>query len=212
MGKRIKFSPLKARALIIMLPTIGLAGIIFSQSVLIYIFRFEYFELILFNFDLPFDQLISMLFYRFLLFYTPSLIIYRLVKDNLLLNSNIQELRDCYSELEDSWDYLNDADYLDKGLQVLVYGDHLICYRTFDIVYLPECSKIIASMTTSVSVRNPRRAKLIHFFASYLDGSESELRTNEFRSFAGINQKARKDALFDYIRENFYYIELETFD
>lgn len=212
MGKRIKFSPLKARALIIMLPTIGLAGIIFSQSVLIYIFRFEYFELILFNFDLPFDQLISMLFYRFLLFYTPSLIIYRLVKDNLLLNSNIQELRDCYSELEDSWDYLNDADYLDKGLQVLVYGDHLICYRTFDIVYLPECSKIIASMTTSVSVRNPRRAKLIHFFASYLDGSESELRTNELRSFAGINQKARKDALFDYIRENFDYIELETYD
>jgi len=195
-----------------MLPTIGLAGIIFSQSVLIYIFRFEYFELILFNFDLPFDQLISMLFYRFLLFYTPSLIIYRLVKDNLLLNSNIQELRDCYSELEDSWDYLNDADYLDKGLQVLVYGDHLICYRTFDIVYLPECSKIIASMTTSVSVRNPRRAKLIHFFASYLDGSESELRTNELRSFAGINQKARKDALFDYIRENFDYIELETYD
>jgi hypothetical protein len=211
-GKRFKFSPLKARALIIMLPTIGLAGIIFSQSVLIYIFRFEYFELILFNFDLPFDQLISMLFYRFLLFYTPSLIIYRLVKDNLLLNSNIQELRDCYSELEDSWDYLNDADYLDKGLQVLVYGDHLICYRTFDIVYLPECSKIIASMTTSVSVRNPRRAKLIHFFASYLDGSESELRTNELRSFAGINQKARKDALFDYIRENFDYIELETYD
>ena len=212
MGKRFKFSPLKARALIIMLPTIGLAGIIFSQSVLIYIFRFEYFELILFNFDLPFDQLISMLFYRFLLFYTPSLIIYRLVKDNLLLNSNIQELRDCYSELEDSWDYLNDADYLDKGLQVLVYGDHLICYRTFDIVYLPECSKIIASMTTSVSVRNPRRAKLFHFFASYLDGSESELRTNELRSFAGINQKARKDALFDYIRENFDYIELETYD
>lgn len=212
MGKRIKFSPLKARALIIMLPTIGLAGIIFSQSVLIYILRFEYFELILFNFDLPFNQLISILFYRFLLFYTPSLIIYRLVKDNLQFNSNIQELRDCYSELEDSWDYLNDADYLDKGLQVLVYGDHLICYRTFDIVYLPECSKIIASMTTSVSVRNPRRAKLIHFFASYLDGSESELRTNELRSFAGINQKARKDALFDYIRENFDYIELETFD
>ena len=26
------------------------------------------------------------------------------------------------------------------------------------------------------------------------------------------NQKARKDALFDYLRENFDYIELETFD
>ena len=211
MGKRIKFSPLKARALIIMLPTIGLAGIIFSQSVLIYIFRFEYFELILFNFDLPFDQLISMLFYRFLLFYTPSLIIYRLVKDNLLLNSNIQELRDCYSELEDSWDYLNDADYLDKGLQVLVYGDHLICYRTFDIAYLPECSKIDAFMKMH-RFRGHRKVRRVHFSAWYLDGSESELRTNEFRSFVGMNQSAHKDALFDYLRENFDYIELETFD
>lgn len=213
MGKRFKFSPLKARALIIMLPTIGLAGIIFSQSVLIYIFRFEYFELILFNFDLPFDQLISMLFYRFLLFYTPSLIIYRLVKDNLLLNSNIQELRDCYSELEDSWDYLNDADYLDKGLQVLVYGDHLICYRTFDIVYLPECSKIGAFMKASVfRLSRFREVRRVHFSAWYLDGSESELRTDELRKFIGMNQKAHKDALFDYIRENFDYIELETYD
>ena len=196
-----------------MLPTIELAGIIFSQSVLIYILRFEYFELILFNFDLPFNQLISILFYRFLLFYTPSLIIYRLVKDNLQFNSNLQELRDCYSELEDSWDYLNDADYLDKGLQVLVYGDHLICYRTFDIVYLPECSKIDAFMKVYVfRVSGGHELRRVHFSAWYLDGSESELRTNELRSFAGINQKARKDALFDYIRENFYYIELETYD
>ena len=194
-----------------MLPTIELAGIIFSQSVLIYILRFEYFELILFNFDLPFNQLISILFYRFLLFYTPSLIIYRLVKDNLQFNSNLQELRDCYSELEDSWDYLNDADYLDKGLQVLVYGDHLICYRTFDIAYLPECSKIDAFMKMH-SFSGHREVRRVHFSAWYLDGSESELRTNELRSFAGINQKARKDALFDYIRENFYYIELETYD
>lgn len=194
-----------------MLPTIELAGIIFSQSVLIYILRFEYFELILFNFDLPFNQLISILFYRFLLFYTPSLIIYRLVKDNLQFNSNLQELRDCYSELEDSWDYLNDADYLDKGLQVLVYGDHLICYRTFDIAYLPECSKIDAFMKMH-RFSGHREVRRVHFSAWYLDGSESELRTNELRSFAGINQKARKDALFDYIRENFYYIELETYD
>ena len=194
-----------------MLPTIELAGIIFSQSVLIYILRFEYFELILFNFDLPFNQLISILFYSFLLFYTPSLIIYRLVKDNLQFNSNLQELRDCYSELEDSWDYLNDADYLDKGLQVLVYGDHLICYRTFDIAYLPECSKIDAFMKMH-HFSGHREVRRVHFSAWYLDGSESELRTNELRSFAGINQKARKDALFDYIRENFYYIELETYD
>ena len=194
-----------------MLPTIELAGIIFSQSVLIYILRFEYFELILFNFDLPFNQLISILFYRFLLFYTPSLIIYRLVKDNLQFNSNLQELRDCYSELEDSWDYLNDADYLDKGLQVLVYGDHLICYRTFDIAYLPECSKIDAFMKMH-RFSGHREVRRVHFSAWYLDGSESELRTNELRSFAGINQKARKDALFDYIRENFDYIELETYD
>ena len=194
-----------------MLPTIELAGIIFSQSVLIYILRFEYFELILFNFDLPFNQLISILFYRFLLFYTPSLIIYRLVKDNLQFNSNLQELRDCYSELEDSWDYLNDADYLDKGLQVLVYGDHLICYRTFDIAYLPECSKIDAFMKMH-HFSGHREVRRVHFSAWYLDGSESELRTNELRSFAGINQKARKDALFDYIRETFYYIELETYD
>ena len=178
MGKRFKFSPLKARALIIMLPTIELAGIIFSQSVLIYILRFEYFELILFNFDLPFNQLISILFYRFLLFYTPSLIIYRLVKDNLQFNSNLQELRDCYSELEDSWDYLNDADYLDKGLQVLVYGDHLICYRTFDIAYLPECSKIDAFMKMH-RFSGHREVRRVHFSAWYLDGSESELRTNE---------------------------------
>jgi len=194
-----------------MLPTIELAGIIFSQSVLIYILRFEYFELILFNFDLPFNQLISILFYRFLLFYTPSLIIYRLLKDNLQFNSNLQELRDCYSELEDSWDYLNDADYLDKGLQVLVYGDHLICYRTFDIAYLPECSKIDAFMKM-YRLGSRYKVRRVHFSAWYLDGSESELRTNELRSFAGINQKARKDALFDYIRENFYYIELETYD
>lgn len=137
--------------------------------------------------------------------------IYRIIKNNLLLNSNIQELRDCYSELEDSWDYLNDADYLDKGLQVLVYGNHLICYRTFDIVYLPECSKIDAFMKM-YRLGSRHRVRRVHFSAWYLDGSESELRTNELRSFAGINQKARKDALFDYLRENFDYIELETFD
>ena len=208
MGKRIKFSPLRARILMMIGPVISAIFFgLYSCSFIYYTLK----EGLSFWLDMIRDNFMFILFFIWI---HMSLVksIYRMIKNNLLLNSNIQELRDCYSELEDSWDYLNDADYLDERLQVLVYGDHLICYRTFDIVYLPECSKIIASMTTSVSVRNPRRAKLIHFFASYLDGSESELRTNEFRSFAGINQKARKDALFDYIRENFYYIELETFD
>ena len=151
----------------------------------------------------------------FFIWFHMSLVesIYRMIKNNLLLNSNIQELRDCYPELEEDWQNLNDADYFDEDLQVLVYGNHLICYRTFDIVYLPECSKIDAFMKVYVfRVSGGHELRRVHFSAWYLDGSESELRTNELRSFAGINQKARKDALFDYIRENFDYIELETFD
>lgn len=207
-GERIKFSPLKARILMMISPVMSAIFFGFFSC------GFIYYALelgISFWLDLIRENFMLIIFF---IWFHMSLVesIYRMIKNNLLLNSNIQELRDCYPELEEDWQNLNDADYFDEDLQVLVYGNHLICYRTFDIVYLPECSKIIASMTTSVSVRNPRRAKLIHFFASYLDGSESELRTNEFRSFAGINQKARKDALFDYIRENFYYIELETFD
>ena len=155
----------------------------------------------------------NFMFILFFIWIHMSLVesIYRMIKNNLLLNSNIQELRGCYPELEDSWDYLNDADYLDKDLQVLVYGDHLICYRTFDIAYLPECSKIDAFMKM-YRLGSRYKVRRVHFSAWYLDGSESELRTNELRSFAGINQKACKDALFDYIRENFDYIELETFD
>ena len=149
----------------------------------------------------------------FFIWFHMSLVesIYRMIKNNLLLNSNIQELRGCYPELEDSWDYLNDADYLDKDLQVLVYGDHLICYRTFDIAYLPECSKIDAFMKM-YRLGSRYKVRRVHFSAWYLDGSEFELRTNELRKFIGMNQKARKDALFDYLRENFDYIELETFD
>ena len=208
MGKRIKISPLKARILMMVSPMF--CAIFFGLGSCSFI---DHTLKVGLSFWLDMIREDFMLVLSFIWF-NMSLVksIYRMIKNNLLLNSNIQELRDCYPELEEDWQNLNDADYLDKDLQVLVYGDHLICYRTFDIVYLPECSKIIASMTTSVSVRNPRRAKLIHFFASYLDGSESELRTNELRSFAGINQKARKDALFDYIRENFDYIELETYD
>ena len=207
MGKRIKFSPLKARILMMVGPMFGAIFFgFFSCSVIYHTFKVGlsfWLDLIHENFML----IGCYIWFQIELFKS----IYRIIKNNLLLNSNIQELRDCYSELEDSWDYLNDADYLDKGLQVLVYGNHLICYRTFDIVYLPECSKIDAFMKM-YRLGSRHRVRRVHFSAWYLDGSESELRTNELRSFAGINQKARKDALFDYLRENFDYIELETFD
>ena len=52
----------------------------------------------------------------------------------------------------------------------------------------------------------------VHFSAWYLDVSETELRTDELRKFIGMNQNDHKDALFEYLRENFDYIELETFD
>ena len=207
MGKRIKFSPLKARILMMVGPMFGAIFFgFFSCSVIYHTFKVGlsfWLDLIHENFML----IGCYIWFHIELFKS----IYRIIKNNLLLNSNIQELRDCYSELEDSWDYLNDADYLDKGLQVLVYGNHLICYRTFDIVYLPECSKIDAFMKM-YRLGSRHRVRRVHFSAWYLDGSESELRTNELRSFAGINQKARKDALFDYLRENFDYIELETYD
>ena len=207
MGKRIKFSPLKARILMMVGPMFGAIFFgFFSCSVIYHTFKVGlsfWLDLIHENFML----IGCYIWFHIELFKS----IYRIIKNNLLLNSNIQELRDCYSELEDSWDYLNDADYLDKGLQVLVYGNHLICYRTFDIVYLPECSKIDAFMKM-YRLGSRHRVRRVHFSAWYLDGSESELRTNELRSFAGITQKARKDALFDYLRENFDYIELETFD
>ena len=191
MGKRIKFSPLKARILMMVSPMFcaiffGLGSCSFIDHTL----------------------KVGLSFWLDMILVKS---IYRMIKNNLLLNSNIQELRDCYPELEEDWQNLNDADYLDKDLQVLVYGDHLICYRTFDIAYLPECSKIDAFMKM-YRLGSRYKVRRVHFSAWYLDGSESELRTNELRSFAGINQKACKDALFDYIRENFDYIELETFD
>ena len=207
MGKRFEFSPLRARILMMIGPVISAIFFgLYSCSFIYYTLK----EGLSFWLDMIRDNFMFILFFIWI---HMSLVesIYRMIKNNLLLNSNIQELRGCYPELEDSWDYLNDADYLDKDLQVLVYGDHLICYRTFDIVYLPECSKIDAFMKM-YRLGSRHRVRRVHFSAWYLDGSESELRTNELRSFAGINQKARKDALFDYLRENFDYIELETFD
>ena len=208
-GKRIKFSPLKARILMMISPVMSAIFFGFFSC------GFIYYALelgISFWLDLIRENFMLIIFF---IWFHMSLVesIYRMIKNNLLLNSNIQELRGCYPELEDSWDYLNDADYLDKDLQVLVHGDHLICYRTFDIVYLPECSKIGAFMKASVfRLSRFREVRRVHFSAWYLDGSESELRTDELRKFIGMNQNAHKDALFDYIRENFDYIELETFD
>ncbi|MBF1723050.1 hypothetical protein [Streptococcus sp.] len=207
MGKRIKFSPLKARILMMVSPMLGAIFFgFFSCSVIYHTFKVGlsfWLDLIHGNFML----IGCYIWFHIELFKS----IYRMIKNNLLLNSNIQELRDCYPELEEDWQNLNDADYFNKDLQVLVYGDHLICYRTFDIAYLLECSKIDAFMNM-YRLGSRHKVRRVHFSAWYLDGSESELRTNELRSFAGINQKARKDALFDYLRENFDYIELETFD
>ena len=207
MGKRFEFSPLRARILMMIGPVISAIFFgLYSCSFIYYTLK----EGLSFWLDMIRDNFMFILFFIWI---HMSLVesIYRMIKNNLLLNSNIQELIGCYPELEDSWDYLNDADYLDKDLQVLVYGDHLICYRTFDIAYLPECSKIDAFMKM-YRLGSRYKVRRVHFSAWYLDGSEFELRTNELRKFIGINQKARKDALFDYLRENFDYIELETFD
>lgn len=208
-GKRFEFSPLRARILMMIGPVISAIFFgLYSCSFIYYTLK----EGLSFWLDMIRDNFMFILFFIWI---HMSLVesIYRMIKNNLLLNSNIQELRGCYPELEDSWDYLNDADYLDKDLQVLVYGDHLICYRTFDIAYLPECSKIGAFMKVYVfRVSSGHELRRVHFSAWYLDGSKSEIRTNEFRRFVGMNQNAHKDALFDYLRENFDYIELETFD
>ena len=209
MGKRIKFSPLKARILMMVSPMFG--AIFFGLGSCSFI---DHTLKVGLSFWLDMIREDFMLVLSFIWF-NMSLVksIYRMIKNNLLLNSNIQELRGCYPELEEDWQNLNDADYLDKDLQVLVYGDHLICYRTFDIAYLPECSKIGAFMKASVfRLSRFREVRRVHFSAWYLDGSESELRTDELRKFIGMNQNAHKDALFDYLRENFDYIELETFD
>lgn len=207
--KRIKFSPLKARILMMISPVMSAIFFGFFSC------GFIYYALelgISFWLDLIRENFMLIIFF---IWFHMSLVesIYRMIKKNLLLNCNIQELRDCYPELEEDWQNLNDADYFDEDLQVLVYGNHLICYRIFDIAYLPECSKIDAFMKVYVfRVSSGHELRRVHFSAWYLDGSKSEIRTNEFRRFVGMNQNAHKDALFDYLRENFDYIELETFD
>ena len=209
MGKRIKFSPLKARILMMVSPMF--CAIFFGLGSCSFI---DHTLKVGLSFWLDMIREDFMLVLSFIWF-NMSLVksIYRMIKNNLSLHSHIQELRDCYPELEEDWQNLNDADYFDKDLQVLVYGDHLICYRTFDIAYLPECSKIGAFMKASVfRLSRFREVRRVHFSAWYLDGSESGLRTDELRKFIGMNQNAHKDALFDYLRENFDYIELETFD
>ncbi|WP_314579253.1 hypothetical protein [uncultured Streptococcus sp.] len=207
MGKRIKFSPLKARILMMVGPMFGAIFFgFFSCSVIYHTLKVGlsfWLDLIHENFML----IGCYIWFHIELFKS----IYRMIKNNLLLNSNIQELRDCYPELEEDWQNLNDADYFDKDLQVLVYANHLICYRTFDIAYLPECSKIDAFMKMN-RLGSRHKVRRVHFSAWFLDGSETELRTDLFRKFIGMNQNNHKDALFEYLRENFDYIELETFD
>lgn len=207
MGKRFEFSPLRARILMMIGPV--MSAIFFG----LYSCSFIYYTLkegLSFWLDMIRDNFMFILFFIWI---HMSLVesIYRMIKNNLLLNSNIQELRDCYPELEEDWQNLNDADYFDKDLQVLVYANHLICYRTFDIAYLPECSKIDAFMKMN-RLGSRHKVRRVHFSAWFLDGSETELRTDLFRKFIGMNQNNHKDALFEYLRENFDYIELETFD
>ena len=120
MGKRFKFSPLRARILLMIGPVISAIFFGFGSC------SFIYHTLkvgLSFWLDLIRENFMSILFFIWI---NMSLVesIYRMIKNNLLLNSNIQELRDCYPELEENWQNLNDADYLDEDLQVLVYGDH----------------------------------------------------------------------------------------
>lgn len=207
MGKRFKFSPLKARILMMIGPMLSLLPFGFVLFVSIYAtVSFG------FSFWLKLIRETFMGFVLWMLFDSMfGILIYRMIKGNLRISRNVRELKDSYPELEEDWQNLNDADCLDKRLKVLVYGDHLICYRTFDIAYLPECSKIDAFMKM-YRLGSRHKVRRVHFSAWYLDGSESELRTNEFRRFVEMNQNAHKDALFDYLRENFDYIELETFE
>ena len=142
MGKRIKFSPLKARILMMVGPMLGLLPFGFVLFVSIYAtVSFG------FSFWLKLIRETFMGFVLWMLFDSMfGILIYRMIKGNLRISRNVRELKDSYPELEDSWDYLNDADYLDERLKVLVYGDYLIHYGTFEIVYLPECMALFPSL------------------------------------------------------------------
>jgi hypothetical protein len=194
-GKRFKFSPLKARILMMIGPVISAIFFgLYSCSFIYYTLK----EGLSFWLDMIRDNFMFILFFIWI---HMSLVesIYRMIKNNLLLNSNIQELRGCYPELEDSWDYLNDADYLDKDLQVLVYGDHLIHYGTFEIVYLPECRELFPNLR--VTSRDP-----IGFSVTCNDGSRYDILMHTFYGSSGYGTDKNKKELLAYIEENYPHI------
>ena len=103
MGKRFKFSPLRARILLMIGPVIS--AIFFG----LYSCSFIYHTLkvgLSFRLDMIRENFMLILSFIWI---NMSLVgsIYRMIKNNLLLNSNIQELRDCYPELEEDWQNLN---------------------------------------------------------------------------------------------------------
>ena len=105
-GERIKFSPLKARILMMISPVMSAIFFGFFSC------GFIYYALelgISFWLDLIRENFMLIIFF---IWFHMSLVesIYRMIKNNLLLNSNIQELRDCYPELEEDWQNRYDAD------------------------------------------------------------------------------------------------------
>lgn len=189
----IKFSIVKARILVMIGPLISILSMSFGVYFLGFMLNFwnELFGLLLLS-----GMVLLVVFHSYLI-----------VTYNIRLNRNIKELREAYPVLEQDWYDFNYADYLDKDLQLLVYGDYLICYRTFDIIYLPQCLKLRAFMRTGTA---SRRQDTVCFQAIYNDGNRSELRTYLLRGFWGVNQMAHKEFLFTYIENNYDYIELQT--
>ena len=103
MGKRIKFSPLKAKNFIIICPIISaIFFCLYSCSFIDHTLKVG----LSFWLDMIRENFMLILSFIWI---NMSLVgsIYRMIKNNLLLNSNIQELRDCYPELEEDWQNLN---------------------------------------------------------------------------------------------------------
>ena len=195
MVKRIKFSPLKARILMMVGPMLGLLPFGFVLFVSIYAtVSFG------FSFWLKLIRETFMGFVLWMLFDSMfGILIYRMIKGNLRISRNVRELKDSYPELEDSWDYLNDADYLDERLKVLVYGDYLIHYGTFEIVYLPECRELFPNLR--VTSRDP-----IGFSVTCNDGSRYDILMHTFYGSSGYGTDKNKKELLAYIEENYPHI------
>lgn len=193
MEKLIKFSTFKARILLMIGPTMFIIPMILAMFPFVYILKMGSGGLVTWLFVMGFPVLIVYL-------------IYLILSNQLLLSRNIRELRENYPVLEQNWYDLNYADYLDEDLQLLIYGDYLICYRTFDIAYLPDCRKIRVFKRSGGA---PRGQNVIHFRAIYNDGRYSEIRTNILRVFWRIDQMYCKEILYDYIKENYEHIEFQ---